>query len=111
MDRMVCELSAEFLEVSFDCIAFIGNRSVCTTCGGATTAKWSCSTCFKARYCGAECQAKHWPTHKKTCSALVFSDRASKGSKRKQKRMGTVYFHAGTRTFYVALKNGKKLAL
>ncbi|TFK66403.1 hypothetical protein BDN72DRAFT_800035 [Pluteus cervinus] len=30
----------------------------------------NCARCKIARYCGAECQKKHWPTHKKTCKAL-----------------------------------------
>ncbi|XP_040582560.1 zinc finger MYND domain-containing protein 10 [Lepeophtheirus salmonis] len=27
-----------------------------------------CSVCKSVRYCGRECQAKHWPAHKKSCS-------------------------------------------
>jgi len=30
-------------------------------------AKLRCGRCQKARYCSAECQAKHWPKHKLMC--------------------------------------------
>lgn len=30
----------------------------------------SCSRCYLDYYCGKECQAKHWPIHKKTCKVL-----------------------------------------
>jgi hypothetical protein len=30
-----------------------------------------CSACRTARYCGKECQAKHWKQHKPVCKALV----------------------------------------
>ena len=26
-----------------------------------------CKSCMSVKYCNAECQKKHWPTHKKEC--------------------------------------------
>ncbi|KAG8532306.1 uncharacterized protein KY384_003947 [Bacidia gigantensis] len=51
----------------------------CATCG--KDARLTCNGCLKApsylddpahatKYCGAECQKKHWPTHKKRCKTL-----------------------------------------
>ena len=28
-----------------------------------------CSRCRSERYCGRECQVKHWPGHKEACNA------------------------------------------
>jgi len=43
--------------------------SCCAECGvdeGVASLK-VCKSCMFARYCNAECQRKHWPTHKKSC--------------------------------------------
>ena len=40
----------------------------CGFCG--VPAETKCSRCKSIRYCGRECQKKHWKTHKKTCTKL-----------------------------------------
>ena len=40
-------------------------KNLCASCGKQATAR--CRRCKKAYYCCAACQAKDWPTHKKTC--------------------------------------------
>lgn len=40
---------------------------ICGNCGKADASK-ICSKCNFASYCSKECQAKHWNTHKKTCT-------------------------------------------
>jgi tetratricopeptide (TPR) repeat protein len=39
----------------------------CRECGKTATTLSTCGRCMKTRYCGRECQKKHWPTHKKFC--------------------------------------------
>ena len=40
----------------------------CAECGvdGGVSLK-ICKSCMHVKYCNAECQRKHWPTHKKEC--------------------------------------------
>ena len=41
-----------------------------------------CSRCQMAAYCCKECQASHWPTHKKECQKLSATERqAMRGRK------------------------------
>ncbi|TFK66402.1 hypothetical protein BDN72DRAFT_147810 [Pluteus cervinus] len=42
----------------------------CSTTSSESVKLKNCARCQIARYCGAECQKKHWSTHKKTCKAL-----------------------------------------
>jgi hypothetical protein len=44
------------------------NLLVCAECGeeGGACHK-TCKSCMLVKYCNAECQHKHWPTHKKPC--------------------------------------------
>ena len=44
-------------------------RNCCAECGvaGAGVSLKMCKACMHARYCNAECQHKHWPTHKTAC--------------------------------------------
>lgn len=46
----------------------------CAACGGAGSMR--CSACDSARYCGAECQRKHWPLHRAACRARA-ADKAA----------------------------------
>ena len=41
--------------------------ATCTVCN--KQAKFVCSRCKLWRYCSAECQKKHWSTHKKCCKS------------------------------------------
>ena len=40
----------------------------CAECGvqGGVSLK-ACKSCMQAKYCNAECQKKHWATHKTAC--------------------------------------------
>ena len=44
-------------------------RNCCAECGvaGAGVRLKACKACMHARYCNAECQRKHWATHKTAC--------------------------------------------
>ena len=43
----------------------------CAACGAAVGGRqqgyYRCSQCETAVYCGAECQAEHWPAHRSEC--------------------------------------------
>jgi hypothetical protein len=53
------------------------NYAACTNLSGASEAQLvqgrshKCSGCHTARYCGKECQAKHWKEHRPVCKALA----------------------------------------
>ena len=38
----------------------------CADCGGGVSLK-ACKSCWLVKYCNADCQRNHWPTHKKAC--------------------------------------------
>jgi hypothetical protein len=40
----------------------------CAECGekGDASLK-TCKSCMSVKYCNADCQKRHWPTHKKDC--------------------------------------------
>jgi len=42
----------------------------CVVCGSPLNAKL-CSGCKLVRYCGRDCQTKHWPSHKVACKAAA----------------------------------------
>ena len=46
----------------------------CVVCGGAV-AKHRCSRCHSERYCGRDCQVKHWPVHKSKCQQRVVEEK------------------------------------
>eukprot|EP00929_Paragymnodinium_shiwhaense_P118710 TRINITY_DN9062_c0_g1_i2.p1 TRINITY_DN9062_c0_g1~~TRINITY_DN9062_c0_g1_i2.p1 ORF type:complete len:228 (+),score=53.91 TRINITY_DN9062_c0_g1_i2:84-767(+) len=54
MERMGCKVTS---------------AQVCMSCGRDPAPK-TCSGCSVASYCDAECQKKHWKTHKNICSKL-----------------------------------------
>jgi TPR repeat protein len=40
----------------------------CAECGkGGVVSLKACKACMSVRYCNADCQRNHWPTHKKEC--------------------------------------------
>jgi hypothetical protein len=40
----------------------------CAECQQALGGKgWRCGQCRQVAYCGAKCQSRHWPLHKRTC--------------------------------------------
>ena len=43
--------------------------SLAQICG--LEAKYVCAKCQKTRYCGAECQGKHWITHRHECNDIT----------------------------------------
>ena len=42
-------------------------KNTCLFCLKEVQGLQGCSRCGTARYCGRECQLKHWPVHKNTC--------------------------------------------
>lgn len=42
----------------------------CAQCKNAAKAH-RCSACHRVYYCGVECQAKHWPEHRKECKVTT----------------------------------------
>jgi hypothetical protein len=50
----------------------MATNGCCAECGeeGGVSLK-TCKACMLVRYCSAECQRKHWPTHKKPCKERV----------------------------------------
>ena len=42
-------------------------RVSCAFCGQSTMKLMSCARCKKVKYCGKDCQRKHWKTHKLSC--------------------------------------------
>ena len=43
----------------------------CFECGKSSHKMPKCRQCSQAYYCGADCQRKHWPKHKRSCKAAV----------------------------------------
>ena len=42
-------------------------KNICLYCLKEVEGLQGCSRCGTARYCGKECQLKHWPVHKNNC--------------------------------------------
>lgn len=42
-------------------------KNTCLYCLKEVEGSMRCSRCETARYCGKECQVKHWPVHKNSC--------------------------------------------
>ena len=47
--------------------AQVAAADVCTGCGKHAVGLRACARCRAARYCSRECQAAHWPQHKREC--------------------------------------------
>lgn len=45
----------------------------CPGCGEQAVALRACSRCRTARYCSRECQAAHWPQHKRECKPALLN--------------------------------------
>ena len=44
------------------------HNPTCCWCETPLKAYQKCSVCLRARYCGSECQQRHWPIHRKDCA-------------------------------------------
>lgn len=53
---------------------------VCHACQKRDVKLSKCSKCKKATYCGRECQAAHWPSHKAACKKLTAAAAAATAS-------------------------------
>ena len=64
-------LSNELSSMSIDTTSSSSNnnnkKNTCLFCLKDVEGLQGCSRCGTARYCGRECQAKHWPVHKNSC--------------------------------------------
>jgi len=50
------------------------NSFVCAACKCSLSGKgWRCAQCKSVTYCGAKCQARHWPVHKRSCNSAAAS--------------------------------------
>ena len=46
----------------------VASTGACAECQQALGGKgWRCGQCRQVAYCGAKCQSRHWPLHKRTC--------------------------------------------
>jgi hypothetical protein len=48
----------------------MATNNCCAECGeegGVVSRLKACKSCMSVKYCNAECQKKHWPTHKAAC--------------------------------------------
>ena len=61
---------------------------ICVVCGQEGLKK--CESCRSTRYCGTDCQTRHWPRHKDFCAAAVDVGKA-KASLATGKRNATDY--------------------
>ena len=52
-------------------LSTMGGQHQCAQCGTKGDKLLICSRCKDARYCSAECQAKHYPIHKGPCRAAA----------------------------------------
>jgi hypothetical protein len=50
-------------------VSHVHPAEVCASCGGGGGggALKKCGQCRSVRYCGGDCQRKHWPVHKAHC--------------------------------------------
>ena len=60
-------LSNELSSMSIDISISKKKKNTCLFCLQEVQGLQGCSRCGTARYCGRECQLKHWPVHKNTC--------------------------------------------
>ena len=63
---------------------------ICLYCLNEVKGLLTCTKCRTARYCGKECQVKHWPVHKNICV-----DSNSEDSKEKLEKKANNHFMQG----------------
>ena len=61
---LINELSSMNIETS---TSSKKKKNTCLCCLKEVEGLLGCSRCLTARYCGKECQIKHWPVHKNSC--------------------------------------------
>ncbi|EEP75784.1 predicted protein [Uncinocarpus reesii 1704] len=64
-DRKAVALVDKIFSERFPTMA-VPDGPCCEVCGFVHDLKW-CSRCNMIQYCSVECQAHHWPMHKKDC--------------------------------------------
>ena len=60
-------LSNELSSMNIDTSSGSKKKNTCLFCLKEVKGLQGCSRCGTARYCGRECQVKHWPVHKNSC--------------------------------------------
>ena len=60
-------LSNELSSMNIDTSSNKKKKNTCLFCLKEVEGLQGCSRCGTARYCGKECQLKHWPVHKNSC--------------------------------------------
>ena len=68
-----CDAGALPLLEAVSAGAHYREQQTCPVCG--STATRACTGCFATRYCGAECQFRHWKEHRMSCSQLSTAGR------------------------------------
>ena len=60
-------ISNELSSTTIDGSSSKKKKNICLFCLKEVQGLQGCSQCGTARYCGRECQMKHWPVHKNSC--------------------------------------------
>ena len=61
--------------------AAVGSKAAttCDHCGMGFRKLMRCARCKQTAYCGGECQALAWPSHKKACKAFAARGKVPRG--------------------------------
>jgi hypothetical protein len=60
-------ISNELNDMSIGSSSSKKKKNTCLCCLKEVDGLLGCSRCLTARYCGKDCQVKHWPVHRNSC--------------------------------------------